>query len=108
MNSKLPQEMIKAFIDHLHDDQPSLKACSLVCKNWTHPARLHLFSTLTAKWPLQSAVFPFVRHLNFHMYMHFSDKVQSRDEIIPLLIGFYRIVSLNIVLFWQTPNIVNA
>ena len=30
-------------IDFLHDDKPSLRACSLVCTSWAPPAHYHLF-----------------------------------------------------------------
>jgi hypothetical protein len=31
------------IIDHLHDDNDTLKTCSLVCKAWLLPSRYHLF-----------------------------------------------------------------
>jgi hypothetical protein len=107
MNSQLPQEMTEAIIDHLHDDKPSLKACSLVCTAWTHPTRLHLFSRLTLKWPLQSAVFPFVRHLCIRLNERLSYGAPTWDKLIPLLVGFHRIVSLNLPVFWESLDVMN-
>ena len=40
--SGLPQELIDRIIDHLHDRE-SLKACSLVCSQWSARSRKHLF-----------------------------------------------------------------
>jgi hypothetical protein len=94
--------MIIAFIDQLHDDKPSLKACSLVCKAWTRPARLNLFVRATVKWPLQPAVFPFVRHLRIDMSVAIAGGAPIWENIITLLIGFDRIVSLDVTLCWRS------
>jgi len=40
--SGLPQELIDHIIDHV-DDRDSLKACSLVCRQWSARSRKHLF-----------------------------------------------------------------
>ena len=108
MNSNLPQETIQAFIDHLHDDKASLKACSLVCKAWTDPPRLHLFATLTLKWPLQLPAFPFVRHLLLPMELRLWKDAPNWDEVAPLLVGFDRIVSMRIILFPGTLKATSA
>jgi len=42
----IPQELIDAFIDHLHDDDKSLGNCGLVCKDWLPSSRFHLFDCL--------------------------------------------------------------
>ncbi|EMD34820.1 hypothetical protein CERSUDRAFT_97401 [Gelatoporia subvermispora B] len=42
---KVPQELWGYAIDFLRDDKASLKRCSLVCRGWLPPTRLHLFST---------------------------------------------------------------
>jgi len=44
--SDLPQELLDAIIDHLHNDESSLYACSLVCSSWTSPSQYHLFSKI--------------------------------------------------------------
>jgi hypothetical protein len=90
--------MILAIVDLLHNDKPSLKACSLVCKAWTYLARLHLFSRLTLTWPLQRAAFPFVRHLEIPMEVRLGYGAPSWERLFPLLIGFHRITSLTVVI----------
>ncbi|TFK43060.1 hypothetical protein BDQ12DRAFT_674322 [Crucibulum laeve] len=42
-NLHVPQEICDSIIDHLWDDLPSLSACSLVCRDWTHRSRYHFF-----------------------------------------------------------------
>ena len=46
MTMLLPLELVGIVVDHLHDDAPSLRACSLVSKDWTPAARFHLFRAL--------------------------------------------------------------
>ncbi|KAJ7704024.1 hypothetical protein B0H17DRAFT_1326736 [Mycena rosella] len=41
-----PQELIDRILDDLHDDEPSLVQCSLVCRAWLPTTRYHLFSDL--------------------------------------------------------------
>jgi hypothetical protein len=107
MNSRLPPEMIEAILDHLQDDKPSLKACSLVCQAWAHPAHLLLFATSTLTWPLQPAAFHFVRHLRIIMDGRLRNGAESWDKVIPLLVGFHRIISLKIILF-ESLNFIDA
>ncbi|GLB38864.1 hypothetical protein LshimejAT787_0600260 [Lyophyllum shimeji] len=40
--TSLPQELIEAIVDHLHDDTLTLKACASVSRIWTHRCRIHL------------------------------------------------------------------
>jgi hypothetical protein len=47
MVAELPQELIDIIIDHLFDDSPSLKACSLACTSFLGSSRLHLFRSVT-------------------------------------------------------------
>ena len=42
MSGLLPQELIDHIIDHV-DDRDGLKACSLVCRQWSARSRKHLF-----------------------------------------------------------------
>ncbi|KAJ7049275.1 hypothetical protein C8F01DRAFT_1378774 [Mycena amicta] len=42
----LPPELYDATIDHLHDDQPTLLACSLVSKGWVPRSRTHAFASV--------------------------------------------------------------
>ncbi|KAF7348668.1 hypothetical protein MVEN_01385400 [Mycena venus] len=41
----LPQELVDISIDHLHNDIPTLKACSLAARAFVHSARPHLLFT---------------------------------------------------------------
>lgn len=43
MPSSLSPEIWDQIIDHLHDNKPTLSACTLVHRSWTTSARLHLF-----------------------------------------------------------------
>jgi hypothetical protein len=54
---------------------------------------------------LQPAVFPFVRHLRIPVNMTVRC---GTEETIPLLVGFYRVVSLNVDLFWRSLDTINA
>ncbi len=49
--SSIPPELSDYVIDFLHDDRPSLKACSLTCRTWHPAARHHLFRTVTFSSP---------------------------------------------------------
>ena len=46
---KLPPELCDSVVDHLHDDKPTLKVCTLVCKAWLPSSTIHLFSSFS--WP---------------------------------------------------------
>ncbi|KAJ7062298.1 hypothetical protein C8F01DRAFT_1252123 [Mycena amicta] len=48
----LPPELTDHTLDFLHDDLPSLRTCSLVCRAWVPASRFHLFQnvTLRRKW----------------------------------------------------------
>ena len=57
----LPPELTDHIIAFLHDDRETLKACSLVCKNWLPSSRYSLFGHLVLHdWTLQS----FIKLLN--------------------------------------------
>jgi len=43
MSVELPGELRDMIVDHLFDDKAALTACSLVCQEWLHSARYHLF-----------------------------------------------------------------
>lgn len=49
MVAQFPQELIDIIIDFLHNDKPSLYACSLVCQNWLESSRVHVFSSVMVK-----------------------------------------------------------
>ncbi|KAK7007698.1 hypothetical protein R3P38DRAFT_1661960 [Favolaschia claudopus] len=42
----LPQELIDAVIDELHDDIPTLKSCALAARTFVAPARRHIFKKI--------------------------------------------------------------
>ncbi|KAJ7461795.1 hypothetical protein B0H11DRAFT_115657 [Mycena galericulata] len=42
----VPQELLDIIINDLHDDVPSLKACSLASRVFVPSARVHIFSTI--------------------------------------------------------------
>lgn len=45
----LPQELIDTIVDFLHNDTPTLIACSLVASNWLPSTRFHLFGTVCVR-----------------------------------------------------------
>ncbi|KAF8495348.1 hypothetical protein JB92DRAFT_3143895 [Gautieria morchelliformis] len=45
--SRLPQELIDAVTDNLHEDHGALLACSLVCRSWLPSSQRHLFWRVT-------------------------------------------------------------
>lgn len=47
--SLLPRELVDNIIDHLHDDSNTLKACSLVCRDWLPSSHWHLFCEVRMK-----------------------------------------------------------
>ncbi|EJD43724.1 hypothetical protein AURDEDRAFT_167101 [Auricularia subglabra TFB-10046 SS5] len=42
----LPYELVERIVDYLHDDQPSLRACSLVAAAWRAASLSHMFATM--------------------------------------------------------------
>ncbi|KAJ6585998.1 hypothetical protein B0H19DRAFT_1250741 [Mycena capillaripes] len=46
MQPRFPSETRDMIIDHLHDDVPTLRQCSLVCKEWLPAVRFHIFSVV--------------------------------------------------------------
>ena len=44
---RLPIELCEDVIDNLHDDNHTLRACSLVCRAFLSASRRHLFHTVT-------------------------------------------------------------
>ncbi|KZT70428.1 hypothetical protein DAEQUDRAFT_205612 [Daedalea quercina L-15889] len=43
---RLPPELWEQVIDHLQDDHPSLRECSLTCRTWVPATRYHLFDRI--------------------------------------------------------------
>ncbi|RDB27750.1 hypothetical protein Hypma_003197 [Hypsizygus marmoreus] len=46
-----PQELIDNVIDHFHDDTPTLRLCSVVCRAWLPSCRAHLFHRVSLQPP---------------------------------------------------------
>ncbi|KAF7348669.1 hypothetical protein MVEN_01385500 [Mycena venus] len=46
MGLQLPQELIDMILDNIHDDIPSLMACSLAARTFVHSARTHIFKRI--------------------------------------------------------------
>jgi len=44
MSCPLPQEILDLIVDHLHDEQATLKTCCVVSKSWVPHVRKHLFA----------------------------------------------------------------
>lgn len=49
MAAHLPQELIDGVIDLLHDDLPTLGACSLSCSAMLHRSRVHKLARMTVR-----------------------------------------------------------
>lgn len=54
----LPQELTDMAIDFLHDDPKSLRACSLVCRDWVSPSHFHLFHKVHVRTKPFISTFP--------------------------------------------------
>ena len=57
MSCPLPPEILDLIVDHLHDEQTTLKACCLVSKSWIPRTRKHLFAYIrfnSTNRPIQS------------------------------------------------------
>jgi hypothetical protein len=98
---RLPHELIDAIIDHLHDDEPSLSICSLVCKSWTRTARYHLYADINIDKGgtndlrlLQrgSPVIIYIRRLRIMVYLGWK----FWNETLPSLSNFESIQSISI------------
>jgi len=45
-NPRVPQEIVDEVLDHLANDTPTLRSCSLVAKSWIYPSHRHLFNSV--------------------------------------------------------------
>ncbi|KDQ09619.1 hypothetical protein BOTBODRAFT_178843 [Botryobasidium botryosum FD-172 SS1] len=43
---ELPNELISIIIDYFHVEKPTLKICTLVCRDWIAPSRFHLLHSI--------------------------------------------------------------
>jgi hypothetical protein len=86
------------IIDHLHDDNDTLKTCSLVCRTWLLPSRYHLFGEFPSRssWiaptklddflgildsETDNYISPFIRQVDFYNV----DSDYSIYPFVPLL-----------------------
>lgn len=72
---QVPQELIDQFIDHLHDDRKTLKACCMVSRSWKPSSQFHLFCAISVTDSSDSfaaflRAYPhiaaYIRHLRFY------------------------------------------
>ena len=94
----IPQELIDAISDLLHDDKDALAACRLVCRAWSMslPARDHLFRQVCLDVPRMRTLSQFGAPLTpFIRFLHLKDPVDfdGWNEALPLL-GLHHIRSL--------------
>lgn len=89
MSFPFPQELIDTIIDFLHDDKPSLYACSLVCRDWLETSRIHKFSSLTVhnqnhldEWLVAT---PYLRKILLAGYSHSIPFDPSKCIYLPKL-----------------------
>ncbi|RDB26104.1 hypothetical protein Hypma_006403 [Hypsizygus marmoreus] len=90
-----PQELVDIIIDILCDDPCSLKACSMVCREWTHRPRVHL---------LQKGIVFDLKEVSFSRPKSTNDKAVSLHECLsnnPLLTEYVHSVELRNLL-WRS------
>ena len=46
---RLPQELVDAILDYLHDENKTMQSCALVCHAWLPSSRNHLFAKICLK-----------------------------------------------------------
>jgi len=101
MASVLPPEVIDLIIDFLHDDKPSLAACTLISKDFLPSTRFHLFSEVPVQprhmLPLlellaspSNQIAPFVQRLLFDnlgklLFYNGITEVERCIRLLPLL-----------------------
>ena len=104
----VPIEVVEAIIDHLQSDEKSLKACSLVCKAWTHRARFNLFARLNlhagnaeriSSSESRVKMMPFIRQLHLIGSWDRVAKTHAWDEIVPTLIDLHNVRCLGLIDF---------
>ncbi|KAH8105315.1 hypothetical protein BXZ70DRAFT_1004826 [Cristinia sonorae] len=60
---RLPPELNDLTLDHLHDDKAALARCALVCRDWTHSVRHHLWNTIQLKATMEDITLKLVHPL---------------------------------------------
>ncbi|KIM76578.1 hypothetical protein PILCRDRAFT_826150 [Piloderma croceum F 1598] len=90
------------IIDHLHDDNDTLKTCSLVCRAWLLPSRYHLFG----RFPSQSS---WIAPTKLDDFLGILDS-ETDNYISPFIrqVHFYNVCSdYSIVPFIPLLNVLN-
>ena len=69
------------IIDHLHDDNETLKTCSLVCRAWLPPSRYHLFGEFPSlsSWIAPTKLNDFIGILNSETDNYISPYIRQVD-----------------------------
>lgn len=98
--NKLSQEVVDYFIDHLHDDDNALKACSTVCRGWSPATRRHLFEgdfEITSLERLQFLLDPSLTWSHTHVITAWGS-VENTPALLefPCLNRFTFITTLNL------------
>ncbi|GLB41425.1 hypothetical protein LshimejAT787_1000250 [Lyophyllum shimeji] len=77
-------ELVNEIIDHLHDDDLTLKACALVCRAWLPASRSRIFHhiTLEGKPGVSALKFPIWRGKTRHIRRLYAI-LSSTPEIVP-------------------------
>ncbi|GJE96774.1 hypothetical protein PsYK624_129800 [Phanerochaete sordida] len=97
----VPQELSDSVIDYLHDDLPSLRQCSLVCKSWVRTSTEHLFSIIA--WPPSHPTIPGREGLpDAVSFAEFHELLKSS----PRLCGALRHLKLFGARGWEGPGII--
>ena len=114
MSRPLPEEILDAVMDHLHDESRTLKSCCIVCKAWIHPTRRRLYNHVTfrlgcdiGKWK-QS--FPDPKNSPAHntrtLSVYFQKLLVASDR--DTLLTFHGVSRLNVDTdFWHGQRLVS-
>ncbi|KAI1794351.1 hypothetical protein LXA43DRAFT_136315 [Ganoderma leucocontextum] len=89
MTPSLPLEVAEVVIDHLRDSKPDLHACCLVCRDWTHRSRFHIFRdvqighqdrlySLSALLASQPALRPLVHSVTYSL------NAPTKHQVVPV------------------------
>ena len=91
----LPPELVDMVMRHLTGHKPSVKAASLVCRQWWSCARRYIFDTavLTCVDSDGAYLFPFLQHTRWPLRMlikelHFRNINEDRDTLTTLPVEY--------------------
>ena len=107
MSSFFPPEILDLIVDHLHDEQTTLRACCLVSKSWVPRTRIHLFNCVsfsssgpTLKSWMQTFPDPSNSPTRYTRILHLSDfkaVTVAISDARPWVQSFNHIVDLRVV-----------